>query len=433
MDSKGLSIRSSYIGKLGRLEKRFFSIFIIEDRAKQALCKLALEPEWEARFETNSYGFRPGRNCHDAVKVIFLALQNKSKEKCFHKYILDVDISKYWDRIDSDYLLNKLETFPEIKGYVKLWLKAGIIKKNLDEKEEINLLENIMGTSQGEIILPLLSNIVFHGLENHMKEWICGKLLFAKINNDNIKYKSKSFTFIRYVNNLVLIHKDENIIREAKKEIAKWFWDGPYLKLTEEKISIRNTNNSFNFLGFTFITISKNNISTIKIYPSRKSQALLLLEVRSVIQNNRSVSSYTLINFIYPIIIEWAHYYKYSECSLVFKKLSYLIVQKLRAWVFRRDTRNGRKVIKQRYFPNAQSYCFEGTRYYDNWILNGKQLSKHYIPKYNWLPHMVWVKREKWIKINGRKSPFDRDNLYWEKRIQIEGNYTLWQYKLIQL
>ena len=408
LDGKALPIRRVYIDKPSKLEKRP----TVEDRAKQALCKLALEPEWEARFEANSYGSRPGRNCQDAVEAIFLALRKNSKEKNYHKYVLDADIEKCFDQIDHDYLLNKLGTLPEIEKQVKAWLKAGILEEFLDERKKINILENIMGTPQGGILSPLLSNIAFHGLENHMEEWICTKPLFAKTNKYSKDAKRKSLTLIRYLDDLVLIHKDKNIIREAKEEIAKWLWDGPRLKLSEEKTFIRNTNNSFNFLGFTFITISKGNTPRIKIYPSRKSQALVLLKVRSIIQNNRSASAYNLINLLRPIIIGWANYYKYSKCSLVFKKLTHLIVQKLRAWVFRRDTRNGRKVVKQRYFPSGQSYIFGGTRHHDNWILNGKQLS----PKHNWLPHMVWVKSEKWVKIKGTKSPFDGDNLYWGKR-----------------
>jgi RNA-directed DNA polymerase len=79
------------------------------DRALQALVKLALEPEWEARFEPNSYGFRPGRSCHDAVEAIFKAIRQKPK------YVLDADIAKCFDRINHEALLGKLNTFPTIR------------------------------------------------------------------------------------------------------------------------------------------------------------------------------------------------------------------------------------------------------------------------------------------------------------------------------
>jgi RNA-directed DNA polymerase len=72
-------VRRVYIPKPGKAEKRPLGIPVMETRAHQALVKMALEPEWEARFEANSYGFRPGRSCHDAIQAIFLASCKKPK------------------------------------------------------------------------------------------------------------------------------------------------------------------------------------------------------------------------------------------------------------------------------------------------------------------------------------------------------------------
>jgi RNA-directed DNA polymerase len=192
LDGKALPIRRVYIDKPGKAEKRSLGIPTIKDRAKQALCLLALEPEWEAKFETNSYGFRPGRCCHDAMEAIFLSLRNHSGENHYHKYILDADITKCFDQIDYEYLVEKLNTLPEMESQVKAWLKAGILENFLDNNKETNTIENIMGTPQGGIISPLLANIALHGLEDHMKEWICTKPSFAKTNrySKNVKRKS---------------------------------------------------------------------------------------------------------------------------------------------------------------------------------------------------------------------------------------------------
>ncbi|MEB3829198.1 reverse transcriptase domain-containing protein, partial [Phormidium sp. CCY1219] len=91
------------------------------DRALQGLVKAAIEPQWEARFESNSYGFRPGRSCHDAIGAIFLAIRYKPK------WVLDADIAKCFDQIDHEKLLNKLDAFPAIRRQIKAWLKAGVI------------------------------------------------------------------------------------------------------------------------------------------------------------------------------------------------------------------------------------------------------------------------------------------------------------------
>ncbi len=102
------------------IKKRPLGIPTMYDRALQCLVKLALEPEWEARFEPNSYGFRPGRSCQDAVEAIFNAIRIKPK------YVLDADISQCFDRIDHEKLLTKINTFPTLRKQIRAWLKAGV-------------------------------------------------------------------------------------------------------------------------------------------------------------------------------------------------------------------------------------------------------------------------------------------------------------------
>ena len=103
---------------------------------------MALEPEWEAKFEPNSYGFRPGRSCHDAIGAIFLGIRSKSK------YVLDADISKCFDEINHVRLLEKLNTYPTLRRQVRAWLKSGV----LDDKK---LFPTEKGTPQGGVISPL--------------------------------------------------------------------------------------------------------------------------------------------------------------------------------------------------------------------------------------------------------------------------------------
>src|SRR5215831_9305937 len=103
---KHLPVRRVWIPKPGKQEKRPLGIPTIRDRAEQAIAKQALEPEWEAKFEPNSYGFRPGRSCHDAREAIFLFLRSKPK------YVLDADIAGCFDHINHTALLTKLRTYP---------------------------------------------------------------------------------------------------------------------------------------------------------------------------------------------------------------------------------------------------------------------------------------------------------------------------------
>src|SRR4028118_1175721 len=159
LGTKARPTRRVWIPKPGTQEKRPLGIPTMKDRALQALVKLALEPEWEARFEPNSYGFRPGRSCHDAIEAIFTVTAQKAK------YVLDADIAKCFDRINHKALLEKLNTFPTIRRQVRAWLQAGV----MDGKE---LFPTREGTPQGGVISPLLSNIALHGMEYRIKEYV---------------------------------------------------------------------------------------------------------------------------------------------------------------------------------------------------------------------------------------------------------------------
>lgn len=150
--------RRVWIPKPGTEEKRPLGIPTMKDRALQALVKLALEPEWEAKFEPNSYGFRPGRSCHDAIEAVFSSIRLKPK------YVLDADIAKCFDRIDHEALLNKMNTFPTIRRQVRAWLKAGVM-------DSMQYFDTSEGTPQGGVISPLLANIALHGMEERIKQY----------------------------------------------------------------------------------------------------------------------------------------------------------------------------------------------------------------------------------------------------------------------
>lgn len=221
LDGKASPIKRVGIDKLEKKNKRSLGISIIKDRAKQALCLLALEPEWEAHFEPDSYGFRPGRSCHDAIESIFLNLRHISDDKGFSKYILNAGISQLFNKIDHNYLLTKLETIPEIKNQVKSWLEADIFEEfQLSKTDHIS--QSIQRRPHEGIISPLLVNITLHGMENHLKDWICTQPSFAKTKEYSKNAQRKSIAIIRYADDFLIIHKEKFIIQEAKEEIGKW-------------------------------------------------------------------------------------------------------------------------------------------------------------------------------------------------------------------
>lgn len=426
LDGKSMPIQRVWIPKPQRIETCPLGILAIQDRAKQALAKLALEPEWEAIFEANSYGYRPGRCPHDAIEAIFLSLHHN-----IPKYVYDADIRKCFDKINHDVLIEKLHTFPIMKKQIAAWLKSSVMESYVNNpKSEITFTSE--DYIRGGVIAPLLANIALHGLENHIKEY-AGNISIKPYSTagGGKLAKMEAVSIIRYADDFVIIHPNKEILKLCINEVKNWL-RLVGLEINENKSSIKDVRNGFLFLGFQIIQLKK--ITTkrykVKIQPSKPSQMQFLSKIRTVIQNNKASSSYLLITKLRPIIIGWANYFRYCECKKVFIKLSHLIFQKLRAWAFRRDQRNGRLYLKQKYFPSGKTYNFDDKEHKNNWILTGKQKTPGNSIKHIYLPNITWIRSKKYIKIKGSESPFSMSH-YWNLRTVKEAPYPMIIRKLL--
>lgn len=138
---KAKPVRRVWIPTPGTEEQRPLGLPVMYDRAAQALAKVALEPEWEAQFEPNSYGFRPGRSCHDAIEAIPASINQQDKD------VLDADIAQGFDRIDHQALLAQLNTCPALRRTIHTWLKAGV-------REGAQLFPTAAGAPPGGVLAP---------------------------------------------------------------------------------------------------------------------------------------------------------------------------------------------------------------------------------------------------------------------------------------
>jgi len=196
LTGKSKPTRRVWIPKPGREEKRPLGIPTMYDRALQSVVKAALEPEWEARFEPNSYGFRPGRSAHDAVAQIKICIQHKAK------YVLDADIAKCFDRIDHVALLQKLSIKGSVRHQIKSWLKSGVIDQGA-------FTATSEGTPQGGVISPFLANIALHGLEERIKQ-------FSETLPGKKRDNRTSLSLIRYADDFVILHKDKAVVQRCQ-------------------------------------------------------------------------------------------------------------------------------------------------------------------------------------------------------------------------
>lgn len=392
----GRPTRRVWIPKPGKDEKRPLSIPTLHDRAYQALVKLVLEPEWEARFEPNSYGFRPGRSVHDAIGAIFTAIEK------LPKYALDADIAKCFDRIDQEALLRKIKTFPTLNRLLKAWLKAGVLDNGV-------CVETETGTPQGGVVSPLLANIALHGLETH----VCTR--FPARTKRNPEQPGRQLHWqpqvIRYADDLVILHRDRNVIEQCRQLTQEWL-TGIGLELSEQKTRIAHTLENvegkvgFNFLGFEVrqYPASKYNTSRGRgfktlIKPSKEAVKRHWAKLSEMISQNKAAKQANLIGVLNPVIAGWANYYRAVVSTKTFHLLDHRLYEKLRRWAFFRHPRKGRWWVIQRYWDPSQGKSWDFREQ------DGPTLNQH-----------TRVPIVRHVKVRGKASPYDGNWSYWAAR-----------------
>ena len=393
--------RRVWIPKPGRnSEKRPLGIPTLADRAQQALVKMALEPEWEAKFEPNSYGFRPGRACHDAIEAIFNGIALKAK------YVLDADISKCFDQINQEALLAKLNTSPTFRRQIKAWLKSGVLDQG-------QWFPTQAGTPQGGVASPLLANIALHGMEERIRQ------AFPRRNAPGDGNRQPPH-LIRYADDFVVLHEDLAVVQQCQLLLSEWL--APMgLKLHPSKTQITHTlyeyegRVGFDFLGFTVrqFPVGKHRTAynthgnplgfKTLIQPSQHSIQRHQEKLKQIILRHHAATQSQLIAALNPVIIGWSNYFSTVVSTDAYEWLDHWLYLQLRAWANHRHPRKNHRWIANKYWliDRGEGWTFAAA------TPDGFQrLAVH--------NHTV-IKRH--IKVQSNRSPFDADWVYWSTRM----------------
>ncbi len=399
INRKAKPTRRVWIPKPGTDEKRPLGIPTMYDRALQALVKLALEPEWEAVFEPNSFGFRPGRSCHDAIEAIYKGISRKGK------YVLDADIAKCFDRINHQALLEKLNTFPTIRRQIRAWLQAGVMDGS-------KLFPTSEGTPQGGVISPLLANVALHGMENRIKQAFPRR----KVTIDGKRVQKSEAALIRYADDFVILHEDLDVVQRCQQIIAEWL-NGIGLELKPSKTHISHTlnkyggkNPGFDFLGFTVRQFpvgkyqsGKNGSGELLGYktlikPSKKKINLHSEALGKIIESHKSAPQEVLINRLNSVIRGWANYYSTVVSKEVFSELDHIIYQQLRAWGIRRHPKKDLHWITAKYWLVRT----------EGWVFSTKDGKDKDLRLYKHSETPIL----RHVKVQEGRSPYDGDWIY---------------------
>lgn len=413
LDGKSKPVKRVWWPKPGRREKRGLGIPTIEERAKQALMKLALEPEWEAKFEPNSYGFRPGRSCHDAIEAIRIAIQYKPK------FILDADIEKCFDQINQEKLVAKATHIPAFRKQIKAWLKAGVITNRKLEPTE-------SGTPQGGVISPLLANIALHGIEEAIeKEFPHTKAKTIRNSTGRFGCLVQKPTLVRYADDFVVICENLTVVQKCQEVIEEWLKEWG-LNLKGSKTKILHTLHEhcgqkagFNFLGVNIrqYPVGKkhsNNFSNgssrrqlgykTLITPSKESVKAHYKDLADTITRFNGKSQKELIGTLQRKITGWCNYYRPWNCKETFSKLNHILWRRLWRWAVRRHRMKGGAWIMNKYW-----HTINGRK----WIFSTKEDGRYY----RLHQHDEHKAGARHIKVKDSRSPYDGDENYWCSRM----------------
>jgi len=276
--------------------KRLLGIPTVTDRVIQQAVVQVLSPILDPIFSEYSYGFRPNRNAHQAIR------KAKSYIDEGYNFVVDIDLEKFFDRVQHDKLMSLMAKYILCKPTLKLiraFLNAGV----MDGGVIVHLTE---GTPQGGPLSPLLSNVILHELDKELEK--------------------RNHRFVRYADDCNIYVKSQRAGERVKEGISTFIEKKLKLKVNEGKSAVGKPKARI-FLGMSFYK-SKDGI---RIYVPKKSKARFEAKLIKLTNRNWSIDMETRIRKINYLIQGWGNYYKIADIRAYARKIDSHLRRRLRA------------------------------------------------------------------------------------------------------
>ena len=379
---KALPVKRVFIPKRGG-KMRGLGIPVIADRCLQAVTVNALEPEWEARFEPRSYGFRPGRGCQDAIAAIFWTVVSPRARR---RWVLDADLTAAFDRADHDHILRQLGAFPARED-VAGWLRAGVIDRGQFAPTE-------RGTPQGGVISPLIFNIALHGMEQ-----AAGAAYRWNPCRGSLDAVPGTPVLVRYADDVVALCGSREQAEAVQARLAPWLASRG-LTFNEDKTRVVHLDEGFDFLGFNV----RRYHGKLLIQPSAEAVRRVRRRLSAEMVALRGANAAAVLQTINPIVRGWSAYYHGVVSAATFRSLDYHLWRLTYKWACFRHHNKPKRWIIARYFGP-----FHPARK-DRWVF-GDRDSGRYLLKFS------WTKIIRHDLVKGGASPDDPALAgYWARR-----------------
>ncbi len=329
----------------------------LRDRIVQPAMLMVMEPLWESDFHRLSYGFRPERSVHHAVRTVKFQLQDNTNTS--GRWVIEGDLASYFDTVHHKLLLKCVRKRIRDKRFLPLlrrFIRAGHIDKGL-------FCAASKGVPQGGVISPLLSNIML----NEYDQWLEVRYLSKKARkdrwywNDTIKRQrpialrekrqwQPAVAYCRYADDFVLIVKGNKAQAEVIREKCRAFLEGTLnLALNMDKTHITHVNDGFTFLGHRIIRKRgpRGTMRAVTTLPRDKFQNFAYKLVREL-SGNYSVNKIDMVESLNRKLAGWANFYQFTDYTAVmYGKLDRIIFWKLAHWLARKYRTSIKSLMRQ--------------------------------------------------------------------------------------